>query len=273
MSKELINKTRLSPDQAKKRGFLHRDYLAHCLRYTHIVRWLTRLAKGDDVLRVLDVGCGNEAPLAKLIYTSKLGRNVRYLGLDAGGIDPDITFNAWRPQLKAKVLFPEVLEDSEALFDVIVMLEVLEHVEHPRQNMMIRAAAAKLADSANSLMFISTPCYDPHVGAAGNHVNELTYQALGFMLEDAGLAVEGVYGTFASQRDYREQAVIDGYAPLMEKLSEYYDSTVVAVFFAPLYPQLARNCIWRLKLSDKTYRRRFTTPGELPHGSATENIS
>lgn len=272
MAKELINKTRLSPDQAVRRGFLHRDYLAHCLRYTHVVRWLTRLAKQDSVLRVLDVGCGNEAPLAKLIYTSRLGKNVRYIGLDAGTVNPDIFFSSWKPKLLSKVLFPEVLEDLETWFDVIVMLEVLEHVEHPRQNMMIRAAAEMLADE-NSLLFISTPCYDPGVGAAGNHVNELTYQALGFMLEDAGLAVEKVYGTFASRKDYLAQLSADGHAPLMERFSEYYDSTLVAVLFAPLYPQLARNCIWRLKRAGSKYHRQFTTPGDIPHGSATEDIT
>ena len=33
-----IDKTFLSIDQAETRGFLHRDYIAHCLRWTHVVK-------------------------------------------------------------------------------------------------------------------------------------------------------------------------------------------------------------------------------------------
>ena len=31
-----IDNTHLSIDQAEARGFIHRDYIAHCLRWTHV---------------------------------------------------------------------------------------------------------------------------------------------------------------------------------------------------------------------------------------------
>ena len=35
-----IDKTHLSIDQAEERGFIHRDYLAHCFRWSHVVKHL-----------------------------------------------------------------------------------------------------------------------------------------------------------------------------------------------------------------------------------------
>ena len=38
--KRKIDKTMLSIDNAESRGFLHRDYIAHCLRWTHVTKYL-----------------------------------------------------------------------------------------------------------------------------------------------------------------------------------------------------------------------------------------
>ena len=35
-----IDNTHLSIDQAEERGFIHRDYIAHCLRWTHVAKYL-----------------------------------------------------------------------------------------------------------------------------------------------------------------------------------------------------------------------------------------
>jgi hypothetical protein len=35
-----IDNTHLSIDQAEERGFIHRDYIAHCLRWTHVAKWM-----------------------------------------------------------------------------------------------------------------------------------------------------------------------------------------------------------------------------------------
>ena len=50
-----VDKTFLSIDNAEERGFLHRDYIAHCLRWTHVVKWLHQGGRYKTA-RILDVG-------------------------------------------------------------------------------------------------------------------------------------------------------------------------------------------------------------------------
>jgi hypothetical protein len=41
-------------------------------------------------------------------------------------------------------------------------------------------------------------------------------------------------------------------------LREYYDSNVLAILFAPLYPQGSRNCLWRMSHTQPAdYVRKF----------------
>ena len=35
-----MDNTHLSIDQAEKRGFIHRDYIAHCLRWSHVAKFM-----------------------------------------------------------------------------------------------------------------------------------------------------------------------------------------------------------------------------------------
>ena len=79
-----IDKTFLSIDNAEDRGFIHRDYIAHCLRWTHVIKRLYE-RKTYQTARILDVGCGRELPFAKTLYSSKLAPAI-YLGVDAGPI-------------------------------------------------------------------------------------------------------------------------------------------------------------------------------------------
>ena len=94
----------------------------------------------------------------------------------------------------------DIIEDS---FNVSVCLEVLEHVEPTKAI----AILDKLADVVvqGGTCYFSTPCYDEKVGAAKNHVNEMTYEAFGALLEAKGFQIVDHYGTFASQKDYKHE--------------------------------------------------------------------
>ena len=50
-----IDKTHLSINSAESRGFLHRDYIAHCLRWTHVAKFLAQQQR-DKSARILDIG-------------------------------------------------------------------------------------------------------------------------------------------------------------------------------------------------------------------------
>ena len=150
------------------------------------------------------------------------------------------------------------MEDS---FNVSVCLEVLEHVEPTKAI----AILDKLADVVvqGGTCYFSTPCYDEKVGAAKNHVNEMTYEAFGALLEAKGFQIIDHYGTFASQKDYKHE--LDGNTKyLYTKLSEYYDTNYLATIFAPLYPSMARNVLWKcINTQSKDFNKRFPPVREL----------
>ncbi len=268
-----FDKTHLSLDQAEARGFIHRDYLAHCLRWSHICKVA---AKDYKAQRWLDIGCGKDLPLARLLYTSKLAPTAGYyLGVDLNQLPPHPAFanSGWKPLLLGGVDVLKALPvgtNGKIVVGVvevdlpikIVCLEMLEHVQ-PAYCRQVLEFIHKIVKLGGGEAFISTPCYDAHVGAAENHICELTYAALGGLLEDLGFAIAGHWGTFASQRDYLPHCTA-AELEVFEQLKTYYDSNLLAVLLAPLHPAHARNCLWQLRAAEPGYQRQFRPLAEVP---------
>ena len=277
-----IDNTSLSLDHAEQRGFIHRDYLAHCLRWSHVVKFLMQQHRYKTA-HLLDVGCGKEVPLAKLLYSSRMTHaGGSYTGVDYNELAwpssiPQDVGKKFNMQLHSRADFAVDWENilSERKLkraDVLVCFEVLEHVE-PLHSFQMLQAFGKACPKGD--IFISTPCYDVKMGAADNHVNEMTYKALASLIHLAGLKIESVYGTFASQKDYKhdlDSPLWPGLREVWEALGNYYDSNVLACMFAPLFPTRARNCLWHLKM-DKVRQlppaevKELLNP-ELPHSSS-----
>ena len=246
-----IDNTHLSIDQAEERGFIHRDYIAHCLRWTHVAKWMGNPKHRKDC-KLLDIGCGKDVPLAKMLMTSRMASDgLDYTGIDYNKLEMPKAFEntKFKPTLIGNVAFPDCKLPHEK-FDVITSFEVLEHVEPLHAYNMLEGIRDRLAPEGTA--FLSTPVYDAHVGAADNHVNEMTYEVMQLMLQKVGLAVDAHYGTFASIKDYKEMIAKDDLDSVFSRLRDYYDSNYLATIFAPLYPQYARNVLWRVKLSKNT---------------------
>ena len=100
--------------------------------------------------------------------------------------------------------------------------------------------------------------WDEKVGAAANHVNEMTYEAFGSLLEEMGYKILYHWGTFASIKDYKTE--LNHLQTTFDKLREYYDSNYLATIFAPLFPHKARNVLWetqyvgKLKLEERLFK-------------------
>lgn len=236
-----VDKTFLSLDNAEKRGFIHRDYIAHCFRWTHACKMIQ--ARWRDAV-ILDVGCGKEMPFPKMIYSSKM-RPKHYIGLDVGD---------WPvPDMLSKVTFPldklvGDIADVETHEDLglsdqpnfITCFEVLEHVEWEHA---ARALTAMRKIAAPDVIFmVSTPCWNGK-DTADNHVNEMTYTAFGALLEHCGWTIKDHFGTFASQSDLKAVMTANE-TETFEALRRFYDSNVLSCIFAPIYPSASRNCIW-----------------------------
>lgn len=286
-----FNRTHLSLEIAMQRIQLHRDYIAHAARYSHIIgkhvlSTNVRKLHGGQGPNILDIGCGPELQFLNSLHCNR-AKCASYVGIEAAGkFSPrglerlektvlsgksnslkNVQLYAATDFLTHKFNFPG---GFDAAFDTIVCLEVIEHVQ-PRQ-------AALMLDTARNFMhdlsvfWVSTPCYDEHVGAADNHPNEITYEALGALIEDLGFGIEDHWGTFASQKDYKH--LIGDLIPeeLFNKLSSYYDSTLVSNIFAPIVgPENSRNALWKLtKNQGPNYVRKFKPLGYV-QGPWTSN--
>lgn len=243
-----VDNTHLSLDQAEKRGFLHRDYLAHAFRWTHVVKYLMQ-GHRYKTANILDIGCGKELPLARMMYSSRMTHTTgSYTGVDVNKLEwPDSIpkdTKKFNLNLLGKTDVTK-LGDSKFMtnFDVIVCFEVIEHVEPYHAFQILREIAKRLKEfDGDGRAFISTPNYDPKVGAADNHVNEMEVMVVQVLMKLAGLYTIHHYGTFASQKDLK-LIMTKEHLEIFDELKNYYDSNVLSTFFAPLYPLYSRNSI------------------------------
>ena len=247
-----IDTTYLDPHTAAYRQVLHRDMAAHNFRWSYVCKFLRTKAR-HKTHNVLDVGCGRLVNLAKMMYHNMLTHTSgSYTGVDYGPIPWPETIKPdtkkFRMRLHEKTDFanwdPED-QPKKGGWDLITSFEVLEHVE-PHHTYRILKRMRELVDR-NGCAIISTPNYSLKVGAAKNHVNEMTYRALYSLIHAAGWKPSKVFGTFASQTDYKNFLTPDQLY-FMQDLQEYYDSTAISLIMAPLIaPERARNCMWILQ--------------------------
>ncbi len=235
----MINKTHLSINKAEERGFLHRDYIAHCHRWTYVVKWMLR-KKNYKSSDIVDIGCGKEIPLAKTLYSSKIIPR-SYVGVDVNKLELTMNFG----KFPIKLISADFCSTRKLNPNVITCFEVLEHVE-PAHTIKILRKMKRIAQKGCKF-FISTPCWDSRVGAASNHINEMTYGALGYLLEKIGFKIDNHFGTFASIKDYKNH-LNEHEINVFNDLREYYDSNLLSTIFAPLYPQYSRNVLWELSI-------------------------
>jgi hypothetical protein len=183
-----------------------------------------------------------------MLMTSRMASDgLDYIGIDYNKLEMPKAFEntKFKPTLIGNVAFPDCKLPHEK-FNVITSFEVLEHVEPLHAYKMLEGIRDRLAD--DGVAFLSTPVYDPQVGAADNHVNEMTYEVMQVMLHKVGLEVDDHFGTFASIKDYKEMIAKDDLDSVFSRLRDYYDSNYLATIFAPLYPHRSRNVLWRVKL-------------------------
>lgn len=252
-------------------GHIHRDYLAHCLRYTHMVKFLQQ-KKRHKTHHLLDVGCGRKTPLPRMLFSMMMTHTTgSYTGVDYGGVIWPETIPKkakFRMKLFERADFVDVKLPRKK-FDVITSFEVLEHVETAHAFAMMQRMRQVI--KKNGHVFLSTPCYDAKMCAAKAHVNEMTYLAFDALIIAAGFRVEQVWGTFASQRDYKPSMYkYDGLESIFNQLKDYYSSEIVACMFAPLFPQESRNCIWRLRPSESKQVPWWNDLCKSEHGSSKE---
>lgn len=213
---------------------LLRNYSAHFFRWSFARRAMT---VNDDVL---EIGCGADYPLMRILTSGACAKCNTYLGVD---MHPLPHINRLNSSLIGEFNFverwPELKTDKYG-YNRVVHFEVIEHMRVEFAKEMLRGCRELLSDDGK--MYMSTPCYDG-VRHAYNHVHEYTVPEMAVMLSDAGFDVTRRYGTFVDIKHVTrcdDAAVKSVYA----RLSEYFDNDALSCFFAPIMPDAARDCLW-----------------------------
>lgn len=243
------NTTQLNPDKEFERHVFHRDQFAHYLRWSFVLK-LAR-ARFPKPYTVLDLGCGS-GNLCEVLYRNRLPPT-KYLGLEykktmVQTCQEKFKKVPWASFSQADLTIS--LDDYKGEWDFITSFEVLEHVG--KANVEAVLDNFKRLMGEHTTLLISTPCYDAQVGAAKNHIvdgviGELTFHELYGLLEKR-FKIKRVYGTFASIKDY-EPHLVGWQRQFFNKTKEYFDTNLLSVIMAPMFPEYSRNCIWELGLS------------------------
>lgn len=229
---------------------LGRDYSAHFFRWSFARRFITTK---DNVL---EIGCGQDKPLSKVLTGGACARVNKYVGVDLNKIKPSesqrLTFIG---EFNFVDRYKELLKgEHKEGFDVVVHLEVIEHMKVDHGTKLLKACYEAL--KPGGVMLMSTPCYDG-VRHAANHIHEYTVPELGKATVKAGFEIERRYGTFmdikhigkkipkVDEDSGHDDNEINKAASIMrEYLSKYYDNDAISCIFAPLYADDARNNLW-----------------------------
>lgn len=229
---------------------LHRDYSAHFWRWSFARRFV------KPTHDVLEVGCGEDKPLSKILTGGAAAHVNRYVGVDLNKLKPSGSQRLdFRGDFDFTSRYKEILKDYPAKFDVVVNYEVIEHIRVELGVKLLKGMFACLKPGGTLLL--STPVYDG-VRHAANHIHEYTVPELQKVIEKAGFKVERRFGTFMDIKHIGK--AISGYPPgpehskvddaikmLRPKLSEYFDNDAISNIFGCLYPDASRNNLWVCK--------------------------
>lgn len=238
------NTTQLNPDTTFEKHVYHRDQFAHYFRWSHVIK---RLKIGQ---KILDVGCGS-GNLFEVMYRNRY-KGQRYVGLEyrkqiVQKNNEKYKDIGWCEFYQHDATQPFPVKDD---WDMITSFEMLEHVGRENVETVLKNIKAQMSEK--TILLISTPIYDKDVGAAENHmingeVGEMTYDELKEKIENAGLKIKKTWGTFASQKDYKD-LMNDWQKKFFEAVEDYFDSNLLANLMAPMFPEHSRNCMWELTL-------------------------
>ncbi len=217
--------------------WVHRDYAAHFFRWGFVGRFI------DGTKSVLDVGCGPDVPMMRVMT---MPRNVvpqRYVGVDYNPEPRRHPTRGWG-ELHWNTDFikdhKKVLKDER--FDVVINFEVIEHMAKPQGEKLLAAMRDHLAKDGTILL--STPVFSGK--AAANHIHEWTVDEMTESVRKAKLKVTKRFGTFARHHSIKKvasKAELD----VFNRIAEYYGGEVMSCFLAPLYPDASSNNIWLLQ--------------------------
>ena len=154
----MYNKTQLTPKNEFEKHIYHRDQFAHYFRWTHVLK------NAKIGQKILDMGCGS-GEMIEVFYRNRY-RPEKFVGIDIRDKVPEKLKNLDFVEILVKDLCKPF--DLEEKFDIITSFEVVEHIGHENLDAYLQNMVKHCKQGTK--IFLSTPNYDPIVGAAKNHM-------------------------------------------------------------------------------------------------------
>lgn len=222
---------------------LHRDYSGHFFRWSFARRFIN--AKQN----VLEIGCGEDKPLSKILTGGAAAHVNKYVGVDLNKLKPSASQRlTFLGEFNFVDRYKELLKGEHVSgFDVVVHYEVIEHMKTEHGAKLLKAAFMAL--KPGGVMLMSTPCYDG-VRHAANHIHEYTVPELQKATEKAGFKIERRFGVFMDIKHIGKKGLLGddtlekAISTVRAQLQDYYDNDAISCIFAPMYPDHARNNLW-----------------------------
>lgn len=241
--------TRLSVAEEFSHYRFGRDALAHASRYLYVCEQLVALAKSLGPLRVLDIGCG-DAYIARVLQASFAVRKRdvlhRYVGLDIDDVRLARTEETLPRSFAAELVCADVTDGGLAgfgnnEFDVVVCMEVIEHLQPVHVPVLLREVR-RISRRA----YISTPNFAGGTGKLPeDHIKEWTVSELARAFADAGIRVERSVGVFSNLNKVQALAKKDrGLQATLDFLSERMDSHLLSLVMARFIGARAQNVLY-----------------------------
>jgi SAM-dependent methyltransferase len=237
---------------------VHRDYAAHWFRWQYAVRFV------KAGMRVLDIGCGPDQMMVRVLTHSQSNVPALYVGVDMNKLEKttqiawarvldefDFT-RRWKELLKGSYSVGSTAKRADAAkrefdtgsFDVITCFEVIEHMPKAQGLQLLKGIRECLGPTGVALL--STPVYNEKHMAA-NHLHEYRFEELQETITKAGLRVDRVVGTFMTSQAAKRAASTEQRVLLNSLHERWFSWEVLACLLAPLYPEQSSNCCWILR--------------------------
>lgn len=238
---------RFDKTQLKETGHgqtVHRDYAAHFFRWSWAKNW------GGPGAKMLDVGCGQDQPMIKVLCNSLSTKPDLWVGVDLNKIKK-------KSGCKWARVYDEfnVVDHGHHLkkfddgidFTVASCFEVIEHMHKDDGRRLLRNLR-DLIEPLEGRILLSTPNYDGKHMAA-NHIHEYYEAELQELIESVGLEVVGKHGTFMNKNVLKKVCSKQEWELLLE-LNKFHSYENLATFMAPKFPSHSRNIAWILKRAE-----------------------
>ena len=220
--------TRMNLKRAKDN--LNRDYSASFFRYSFARKFFSI---HDNIL---EIGCGYNTPLARLIKSHSYQLVNTYTGVDMCPLEELHSNNIF---LRGEFNFVERWKElANIKYETIIRLEVIEHMRVEFGTKLLKACRELI--EPDGIMLFSTPIWNGKTQSP-NHVHEYTIIELEALVKSVGFKVHERFGTQINIRTLKQHFDIP------KAMLKYFDNNALSCIFAPMFPELSKCVFWTCK--------------------------